>query len=288
MRIDVRTDDGRTLVAEEWGAPDGTPVLLHHGTPGSRVGTALRDVTERHPQVRLFAYDRPGYGDSDRREGRRVADAAGDAAAVADALGIGTFAVVGRSGGAPHALACAALLPERVTGAAALVSPAPRDADGLSWFAGMTPMNVDEYTLATTDPAALERLLTALADEIRADPVRLLDQLRGALSKADEPVLADERVRAVLLANYRESVRVSAYGWFDDTLALATPWGFDPEVIERRVLLWHGAEDVFSPVGHFHWLVGRIPRCTAVLEPGAGHFTAQYALGRALEWLREG
>lgn len=195
----VRTDDGRLLLAEEWGNPAGTPVLLLHGTPGSRLGTALPDLPAHHPDLRFFAYDRPGYGGSDRHPGRRVADAARDAAAVADALGIERFAVVGRSGGAPHALACAALLPERVRAAAALVSIAPRDADGLDWFAGMTPFNVREYGLAAESPELLDADLAARAAAIRQDPERLVEDLRAELSDHDLPVVSDPAVRATLL-----------------------------------------------------------------------------------------
>ncbi|MER5934580.1 alpha/beta hydrolase [Streptomyces sp. NPDC002054] len=285
MRVDVAAADGRTLVVETWGDPAGKPVFLHHGTPGSRLGTALRDLTDRYPDLRFFAYDRPGYGDSARAPGRAVADAAADTAAVADALAVDRFAVVGRSGGGPHALACAALLPARVTAVAALVSLAPPDGPGLDWFAGMTPYNVAHYTLATTDPAAYERELTARAEVIRRDPGQLIEDLRADLSGPDLPVLADERVRRLLLANHAEALRVSAHGWLDDSLAFRSPWGFDPGNIGCPVLLWRGAEDAFSPLGHFHWLAGRIPRSTAALRPGAGHFAAQYALSEALDWL---
>ncbi|MFD3944104.1 alpha/beta fold hydrolase [Streptomyces sp. NPDC058579] len=281
----VRTDDGRLLLAEEWGNPAGTPVLLLHGTPGSRLGTALPDLPERRPDVRFFAYDRPGYGGSDRHPGRRVADAARDAAAVADALGIERFAVVGRSGGAPHALACAALLPERVRAAAALVSIAPRDAAGLDWFAGMTPFNVREFGLAAEAPELLDADLAARAAAIRQDPERLVEDLRAELSDHDLPVVSDPAVRATLLRSYREALGTTHHGWTDDCLAFTRPWGFDVSAVTAPVLLWHGLDDAFSPPAHTRWLADRIPGATLELVPDAGHFAAQYALPAVLEWL---
>ncbi|MBC9715317.1 alpha/beta hydrolase [Streptomyces sp. TRM66268-LWL] len=285
MGSTVRTADGRTLTAQEWGDPDGTAVLLLHGTPGSRLGIAPARTLDRRPGVRFFAYDRPGYGGSDRAEGRDVAHCAQDAAAVADALGIRSFAVLGRSGGGAHALACAALLPGRVTATAALVAPAPRDGEGLDWFAGMTPYNVREYTLALRGTEALTASLAPQAASIREDPGLLLAEISQGLSPSDAEALAEPATRAMLLTNYRTALGTSADGWIDDCLALARPWGFDPADIPGRVLLWHGAQDAFSPVGHFHWLAHWIPHAEATLAEGMGHFGALTAFDDVLDRL---
>lgn len=287
MRRRVHASDGRHLMVERLGDPRGRPVFLLHGTPGSRLGPAPRGMVLYQRGMQLIAYDRPGYGGSDRLAGRSVADVAEDVRAIADALGLDRFAVVGRSGGAPHALACAALLPERVTRAAALVTLAPRDADGLDWFEGMAASNVLEYTTATVDPDGLTARFIMRSAEIRRDPVRLLDDLRRELTDSDRMVVADAGVRSMLLRNYQEALRTSAYGWIDDALAFCSPWGFDPAGITARVLLWHGEKDVFSPVGHSRWLAQRIPGVTAVLEPAAAHFDALHALPRILTWLLE-
>ncbi|MFJ4477511.1 alpha/beta fold hydrolase [Streptomyces xanthochromogenes] len=287
MRNKVRTADGRILTVELVGDPRGSPVFLLHGTPGSRLGPAPRSMVLYHHRMRVITYDRPGYGGSDRLQGRRVGDAARDVAAIADRYGLERFAVVGRSGGAPHALACAALLPDRVTRAAALVTLAPPDAEGLDWFEGMAASNVLAYSTGTADPDELAARFVVRAAHIRENPVRLLDELRAELTHADRMVVKDAGVRAMLLRNYREALRTSAYGWIDDALAFCNPWGFDPASIPGEVLLWHGEQDVFSPVGHYHWLAGRIPGVTPVLEPAAAHFDALHALPRVLRWLVE-
>ncbi|MEU3298599.1 alpha/beta hydrolase [Streptomyces sp. NPDC006678] len=285
MRRRVRASDGRHLMVERLGDPRGRPVFLLHGTPGSRLGPAPRGMVLYQRGMQLIAYDRPGYGGSDRLEGRSVADVVQDVRAIADALELDRFAVVGRSGGAPHALACAALMPDRVTRAAALVTLAPRDADGLDWFEGMAASNVLEYTTATVDPDRLTARFILRSAEIRRDPFRLLDDLRRELTDSDRMVVADAGVRTMLLRNYQEALRTSAYGWIDDALAFCSPWGFDPAEITAPVLLWHGEKDVFSPVGHSRWLAQRIPGATAVLEPAAAHFDALHALPRVLTWL---
>ncbi|MCJ1679718.1 alpha/beta hydrolase [Streptomyces sp. APSN-46.1] len=285
MRNQVRAADGRALMVERWGDPDGRPVFLLHGTPGSRLGPAPRGMVLYQRRMQLIAYDRPGYGGSDRHPGRTVADVAQDVASVADALGLDTFAVAGRSGGAPGALACAALLPERVTRTAALVPLAPRDAEDLDWFAGMAASNVREYSTASTDPEELAARLIPRADGIRKDPGRLLDELRRELTANDRMIVSDAGLRSMLLRNYREGLRTSAWGWIDDALAFSRPWGFDPADIRSPVLIWHGELDVFSPVGHSRWLARRIPGATTTIDPTAAHFAALRALPDVLTWL---
>ncbi|GGZ85844.1 alpha/beta fold hydrolase [Streptomyces subrutilus] len=285
MRDQVRTADGRALTVERWGDPGGRPVFLLHGTPGSRLGPAPRGMVLYQRRMQLIAYDRPGYGGSDRHPGRTVADTARDVAAVADALGLDTFAVAGRSGGAPGALACAALLPDRVTRTAALVGLAPWDAEDLDWFAGMADSNVREYSTAFDDPEGLAARLIPRAAGIRRDPGRLLDELRRELTASDRAIVADAGLRSMLLRNYQEGLRTSAYGWIDDALAFSRPWGFDPADIRCPVLIWHGELDVFSPVGHSRWLARRIPGATAAIDPAAAHFAALRALPDVLNWL---
>jgi pimeloyl-ACP methyl ester carboxylesterase len=236
-------------------------------------------------RVRLISFDRPGYGGSDRLVGRCVADAAKDVAAVADAYGLERFAVVGRSGGGPHALACAALLPDRTTRAAVLVGLAPREAEGLDWFDGMSDSNVAEFTAAVAGRHRLSPRLTAAADAIRADPASLVVRLQAEVPECDRRVIADARIRSMLARNYAEGLRRSASGWIDDVLALCAPWGFDPAAVRAPVLLWHGDRDAFSPVGHARWLADKIPHATVLIQPGAAHFGALDILPDVLCWL---
>ncbi|WP_019884104.1 alpha/beta fold hydrolase [Streptomyces purpureus] len=280
----IRTQDGRELAVEHRGDPGGRPVFLLHGTPGSRLGPAPRTAVLYRLGVRLITYDRAGYGDSDRLPGRRVAHAAADVATIADALGIDEFAVVGRSGGAPHALACAALLPDRTVKAAGLVGLAPRDAQGLDWFEGMTESNVREYLNAAAGRRQLTGSLEFRTLTIRADPAASIADMRSALPESDRVIVADSGIRAMLVRNFAEGLRSSADGWVDDVMSFSTDWEFRPEDIRTPVLLWHGEKDVFAPVQHTRWLAERIPRAEMVVERGAAHFGALRVLTRVLSW----
>jgi len=167
----------RRLAARRWGDLDGRPVFLLHGTPGSRLGVHPDEGDLRRLGVCLITYDRPGYGLSDPKHGRTVADAAADVELIADHYGYDRFLVVGRSGGGPHALACAALLPSRVAGVASLLGLAPFDAEGLDWFDGMNDANREEYGAALRGRSALSTRIYPEVVAIRANPGHLVDRL---------------------------------------------------------------------------------------------------------------
>src|SRR2546428_226585 len=150
----VRTPDGRNLRVQEGGDSRGRPVLVHGGTPTSRNLYRPHLEVALEQGIRLISYDRPGYGGSTPHFGRSIADCAADVRTIADALDIDRFAIWGISGGGPHALACAARLPDRLVAAASLASPAPYDAPGLDDFPGMGELNVDDAKLMPDDPTA--------------------------------------------------------------------------------------------------------------------------------------
>ncbi|WTY85818.1 alpha/beta hydrolase [Sphaerisporangium sp. NBC_01403] len=281
-------DRKRQLAFEERGHPRGHPVFLLHGTPGSRVGPCPRGSVLYRLGVRLVTFDRPGYGGSDRLVGRSVADIARDVEAIADELRIDRFSVVGRSGGGPHALACAALLPGRVVRAAVLVGLAPHEAEGLDWFGGMTESNITEYTKALAGRQSFAAWLAPAAQRIRTDPASLIVRLYAELPDADRRMVANPGVRAMLMQNYAEALRRSEDGWIDDAIAFCSPWGFDLAAITAPTLLWHGEQDKFSPIDHSRWLAERIPTATMRAEPDAAHFGALAVLPDVLPWLATG
>jgi pimeloyl-ACP methyl ester carboxylesterase len=279
--------DGRGLAVEEWGAPGGYPVFLLHGTPGSRLGPVPRSMVLYQLGIRLITFDRPGYGRSDRRIGRAVADVADDVRQIADRLELSEFAVLGRSGGGPHALACAALLPERTRRAAVLVGLAPAQAEGLDWFEGMTASNTREYLAVRNQGSLISSRLRSIADRIRANPMKHIADLHAGLTQSDRRVVSDAGLRGKLLETYAEAFRTSADGWIDDLLAFCAPWGFELSDIVVPTMLWHGANDTLSPVGHSRWLAANIPTSTVIVQPGTAHFGAFAIVPDVLTWLAE-
>ncbi len=136
----LQTTDGRTVAFAVWGDPDGFPIMSVHGTPGCRLQRWPHEELYQDLGVCLVTHDRAGYGRTTRLHGRRVVDAIADLVAIADELGVDSFGLTGGSGGGPHALACAALHPDRVVRATCTVGVAPYGDGGLShdeWLTGM-------------------------------------------------------------------------------------------------------------------------------------------------------
>jgi pimeloyl-ACP methyl ester carboxylesterase len=280
----VRAADGRTLTYLERGPAGGAPVFYLHGTPGSRLS--------RHPDadlyerlgVRVITYDRPGYGGSDPDPGRSVASAVEDVRTIAGALGIERFGVIGISGGGPHALACAALLPNLVARVAVLVSPAPIDDPDFDWLEGMSELNVREFRAAMESEEAFAAEVAPFVEALRTDPGAFVDALAAKLPEPDQAVLARPEVREALAASSAEAVRAGTDGWLHDDRAFGAPWGFALEDVVIETRLWHGDLDVLSPRSHSEHVVRRLPNASLEVVPGAGHLLLG-PWATALEWL---
>jgi pimeloyl-ACP methyl ester carboxylesterase len=282
----VALPGGRTTTVEVSGADHGAPVFLLHGTPGSRQGPKPRSIVLHRLGVRLITYDRPGYGGSSRLKGRRVADAAADVEAIADTLGLKEFSVIGRSGGGPHALACAALLGDRVMRTAVLVCLAPSNAPGLDWFDGMGEGNTSEFTTADYDDSTLAERLRLRSHRVRRDPQVLVEGLLNQMAEPDRRFVDRADIRRLLGLTYAEALSDGPWGWVDDVLAFREDWGFELNKIGCPVRLWHGADDTFSPVSHSRWLSRHIPNAEVEVEVGKAHFGAMEVLPKFLAWLR--
>ncbi len=285
-RHHVPTPDGRTLDVVDAGAVGDPAIVVHSGTPSAHTfyGNHLADAERR--DARLVSYARPGYLSSTRAPGRTVADAATDVATVTDFLGVERFATWGISGGGPHALACAALLPTRVVAAASLASIAPWRAEGLDFLGGMGEDNVVEFTAAMSGEDELRPLLeTFRQGMLGEDEGALVEQMRTLLSPVDAAVFTDA-LGVEVARSLRDGVASGIDGWLDDDLAFARPWGFDLTAISGPVQLWQGEQDLMVPFAHGRWLAAHIPGVDAHLSSEEGHLTLLSTRVPAVhEWL---
>jgi len=277
---EVSQADGRVLRVydtgpAEAGARDARlPVFWLHGTPMIGAPPAPLFSAAAENGVRWVSYDRPGYGGSSLMPGRDVASGAADIAVIADALGLGRFGVLGQSGGGPYALACAALLPDRVVGAVSMSGRAPYPADGLDWLAGMRPGSAAELDATLAGRESLAALLASDDDDFDAE----------MFTPADHEALAGDWKWVSTVVG--PALEQGTDGLIDDAVAAVRPWGFDPAAVTAAVLLVHGTADRVMPSAHSEWLARRIGgSAELVLVKDAGHISAFLAAPEALAWL---
>jgi pimeloyl-ACP methyl ester carboxylesterase len=285
-RLTVRTPDDRVLDVLVSGPEDGLALVFHTGTPSGLVdsGPVLPAAAERG--LRTVLYARPGYGNSTPQPGRLVADAAADVDAILAHLRIDEFVTAGSSGGGPHALACAALLPVRCLAAATIAGVAPSDSPGLDWLAGMGQENVEEFSAANAGEADLTGFLDAAAGVMRdITAAQVVEGLGGLVSEADQAAVTGEFAEYLAEA-FRAALTTGIAGWRDDDLAFAKDWGLSLDALGHAtpVAIWQGDQDLMVPSAHGEWLAANIPRARAHLRPGEGHLTlVTKELGRILD-----
>ncbi|NHA68714.1 alpha/beta hydrolase [Phycicoccus sp. CMS6Z-2] len=276
---EVTLADGRTLEYLASGDEDGLPLVFHHGTPGAAVPfpSAARAAQERG--LHLLLVSRAGYGGSSRAPGRSVADVAADTAGLLDHLGRDEFVTLGWSGGGPHSLACAALLPGRCLAASTGAGVGPYGADGLDFLAGMGPENHEEFGLALEGEGALRPFLDRTAATMGQGTVEgLVQALSGLLSDVDRAALTDELAER-MLASSRRMAEHGVDGWVDDDLAFTRAWGFDLADVTVPVAVWQGGQDRFVPPSHGQWLAEHVPGARSHVLPGEGHVSLLARIG---------
>ncbi len=272
-RLELTLADGRTLEVHVHGMPGGVPIVFHNGTPGGGNAYAPFVALAAGRGLRLITYARPGYARSTRNPGRSVASVAPDVAELLDQLGASRCYTVGWSGGGPHALATAALLPDRVIAAATIAGVAPYRAEGLNWMAGMGRENLLEFEAALEGQEALRAFLEHEGSWVRSVTAEQVANGFGDLiSEPDRSSLtgpfADWQA-----ASFRAAVSTGIWGWFDDDMAFTRPWGFELGAIERPVAIWQGAQDRMVPFAHGEWLAAHVGSATAHLLPQHGHLS---------------
>ncbi len=271
----LKARDGRTLDVLLAGDDDSSfGLVCHHGTPSDATIWSDWHEDALSNNLRLVAISRPGYGLSDRLEGRRVASVAEDVEDVLDALGIIEFVSLGWSGGGPHALACGALLPERCKAVSSLAGVGPYGEPDLDFLDGMGPENVEEFGIALEGEEALRRWMDEHAQPYRtiADE-ELAEALGGLIPEIDVLALNEQGLAAIWAGSMRRCFTNGWDGWIDDDMVFCNHWGFEPSEITVPVAVWQGDLDLMVPFAHGEWLLRHIPTATARLEPGHGHLS---------------
>ncbi len=266
----IQLPDGRALGFAAYGDPHGAPLFFFHGLWASRLTYHPDDQIARSLGVRLITIDRPGIGLSDPKPGRRLIDWPADVAALADALQIPRFAVLGWSGGGAYALACAYRIPERLTAVGLASGGAPLA--GIDPAAHITRQWRAVARIARIAPWSIYLFARYQALTFRFQSHRFVEQLVERFPRCDQDVLAQPGMHKMMLETTRELYRQGCRGLYEDLLVFTRPWGFRLEEIRLPVQIWHGeADNVLSPA-FARYLASGLPQCQATLYPNEGHF----------------
>jgi pimeloyl-ACP methyl ester carboxylesterase len=274
---EIKLPDGRVIEAVTSGPVESGALLFHLGTPNAALlFSPIVAAAARH-DLPVVMFSRPGYAGSTPQPGRSVADVVPDTTSVLDAVGVESFVTIGWSGGGPHALACAALLPDRCQAAVSLAGVAPYGVERLDFLAGMGEENIEEFGAALEGVEPLTKFLQGFA------PV--LAELTGADVAASLGDLISDVDRAALTGDFadftataiRRAVSNGIAGWRDDDLAFTQDWGFDLAAIKRPVAVWQGAQDRMVPYAHGEWLAAHVPGAVARLFRDEGHLSLAVA-----------
>lgn len=261
--------DGRKLGFCDYGRPDGIPLMLFHGTPGSRIMPGLDEVPWLDEyQLRVITPERPGFGLSDPAPGRTIADWADDVEELADGLCLERYHVAGGSGGGPYALACAIRSPHRVMSATLFSSGGPPGVMRIS--RDMQFGNRIVIFGARYAPFVLRLLFAHSTRVFKRHPEKLIAALTAKEIESHKRVLNTNSVETAL-QHIQEAFRQGAAGNYHDTLLVCREWNLDLSEITTPVFLWHGTADILAPISTAHGLAKRIPGCEAHFIPEAGH-----------------
>lgn len=283
----IKLEDGRDLAIRQSGY--GTHAIFDfHGSPSSRLNPTLRNPILNMLDVKVISFDRPGYGRSTNKPNRQIGDTADDVRQIADVLGIERFGLISRSGGVAHALGCAALLPERVTGLVGLAGLAPPDILQ-EWSSEMAESNRVKHALARHNPQALMEEYNQHARNTQKADCALYDHIYPDLAASDLEIIPRYSPLQVLISqSHKEGLRQDGLGWFEDTLAIHHPegWGFDIGSIQCSTLLIQGNQDPFVQISHTTSLCRSIPDSMALIYDDFGHFSTMEFMSAALAHLR--
>lgn len=278
--------DGRELGWIEIGDPAGAPIFAFHGTPGSRYDIVMDEESISGDGLRFICVDRPGYGLSSFQRDRRLRDWPQDVAHLATQLDIETFFVLGHSGGGPHAVACAALLGERVSGAAIVSGVGPLNGPGA--FDDMKKSEQLQMNLSRRRSRIMRVACVAQMEVFRRWPSWALDMMTKRLPAVDREILGHTNVRSVMVSEATRLSRTAGRAVAQDLEVFTADWGFDLGAITVPVHLWQGDEDVNVSPDHARMMHESIPGSTLHEIPGAGHFFMYDRLGEIGRVLTQG
>ena len=261
----VGRESGRRVAYAQMGRLDGAPLLYFHGVPGSRLDfdQPVYRAALDEAGVRLIGIDRPGFGRSTHRAGRRYRDWPSDVLAVADGLGIDRFGILAYSTGGPYAVACALAFPGRLTFVGIISGIGP----------GETPRRREGMARTIVTTIRLSRRVPAVVRWVikHTSPERFSRQFYSDLHSADRALYRNPDVRQTVIDAFSEATRNGPHGWVEDFRLMGRPSGLNYTAVQCPIRLWHGDADGTVPAHHAEFVARVLPKADLEVLPGVGH-----------------
>ncbi|MDM5190526.1 alpha/beta hydrolase [Bacillus sp. DX4.1] len=269
----ITLQDGRTLAYIEYGQTNGLPVMLFHGTPGSRIWALKDDMVAKRLGIRLISIDRPGYGLSDPKRNRTVLDWADDVNELADQLQLQTYSIIGVSGGGAYAAACAYKIPERLQCVNMVSSVAPFENEKPP--ASMCRENRIAFFISKRLPWILKWAYRSQKKQMEKNPERYIRSMKKGdthLCKWDQQFIKTDEDIKVAMIHMKEALRNSVDEAVTEPALLAKSWGFTFKDISIPMHIWHGTADTLASIEEIKKVAADIPYVTTHYIKDAGHF----------------
>jgi len=264
--------DGRKLGYAVYGDPDGYPILFFHGIPGSRLQRVPDLSFLGEMSIILYSIDRPGIGLSSPHENRTVIDWAHDIEHFCSVLKISRYSVVGVSGGAPYALACASMLHQHMDHVALISGLAP--IDNSMNLREMDPRIRIVFKIARRHPLLLNGYLSFVYKFFKNKPTDAFNYFMSNLPEYDKRLFSTTKIANMFESDIAEAFKNGGEGVVNEIQTLLKPWGFELDKIKMSVDMWHGTSDTIVPFGLFKYLVNELPHVIPHVIKNGGHFIA--------------
>ena len=268
MRITL--PDGRILSYAKYGKQGGEPIIILHGSPGSRIAT--EDPIFHRLGIEMIYPERPGYGNSSPNPNANFKSWADDLTVLLDHLGIKKAKIGGESAGGAYVLACIAWYPERFESASLIASVAPPQTP--NYKEGMAFANRLGFWLNKYTPFLVRWSSQNFARGVQRNPEKIWQQIGKQLCASDKGILEQARENGhfqVFQDHITEAFKNGVAGHVADMRNISGSWDIPFDQIKCPIYIWHGEADTLSPIAGAKAMANWLPNTKSFFIPSGGH-----------------
>ena len=267
----IKLRNGNRIGYAIYGNKKNFPIFYFHGWPGSRF--ELKNIPLKKKKCFIIALERPGYGISDPISKFKILDWPKIVLEVANKLKIKKFSIIGVSGGAPFALACANTIKnKRLKSIAIVCALAPSKAKGMN--KGRVGMLLNLGRKPFISWLIFNFLRMRL---LNGNLEKSFNKWKNKISlpEIDLKLFTIDRGKR-LMENFKEAVKHGTTGVHRDANLYSNYWGFKLKNIKKKIFVWHGDKDLTVPIITNKYYKKKLKNKEIFIKPNEGHFSICY------------